>query len=125
MKKIVYILLIILFIGCTNKKAQSNSRNEAENRNDDKVWISQNNVPVLVNFSASVGQFAVGAANASQIGSAQVNTWNNVLGNNFFTIQTATSSYYTRQDSTLHYTFTFMSQNDKQFQSYVNKALKK
>jgi hypothetical protein len=44
MKKMVFILLKVLLIGCTNKKSQINSKNEAESRNDDKVWISQNNL---------------------------------------------------------------------------------
>jgi len=44
MKKIVYILLIILLIGCTLKKAQSNTKNEPESRNDDRIQIGQNNL---------------------------------------------------------------------------------
>jgi Leucine-rich repeat (LRR) protein len=44
MKKIVYILLIFLLIGCTIKKAQSNSKNESESRNDERIQIRQNNL---------------------------------------------------------------------------------
>jgi Leucine-rich repeat (LRR) protein len=44
MKKIVNILLIVLIIGCINKKEQSNSNSESESHNNDRIWISQNNL---------------------------------------------------------------------------------
>jgi hypothetical protein len=79
--------------------------------------------PVLA-LAVNAAQFGVGAANSSKIGTSHVSTWNNVLGTSFYTIQTANyvADYSNR---TLHYTYTFMSPSDKNFDRYVRRAQRK
>ncbi len=69
------------------------------------------------NALAGVGQFGVGWANASQIGSSYVSTWDNIFGNDFYTIQTA-HTVLGFGNGTLKYGYTFMSQMDLFFNRY-------
>jgi len=69
-----------------------------------------------------VGQFSVGAANSLMKDNARVSTWDNDFGK-FYTIETA-SSIKNFSNSTIDYTFTFMSPTDKYFSKYVKQAQK-
>jgi hypothetical protein len=80
-------------------------------------------VALFGNLGVNILQFSVGAANASKIGKSYVSTWNDVLGNDFYTIQKLIPTYYDFKEKTAYANYTFMSPSDKKFNSYVKRSL--